>query len=103
MAAGDFRFQTIPTHTAVAVGTASITALAANPNREYALLINDSAVVMYLNLGGTAAANTGIRLAASGGSDEMTALHGNLYLGIVKVIAASGSGNNLLVLESADR
>lgn len=86
-------------HTSASVGTGSSTALAANTRRQYALLINDSTVVLYLNVGGTATANTGIRLNPNGGSYEMSQGAGNLDVRAVTVIAASGTGNNLIVTE----
>ena len=88
-----------PTHTAPTMSTTSATVLAANASRKYALITNDSDVVVYLNLTGTAVANTGIRLAASGGTYEMSGAYGNLTTGIIRGIAASGSGKVLLVTE----
>ena len=77
----------------MAAGPASTTALAANSSRKYALFVNDSSNVMYLNLGGTAAANTGIRINADGGSYEM--MPGNLFYGAVNFI---GTAADVLVV-----
>ncbi len=80
-----------PTHTAPSAGTALGTILASNANRLYALFINDSDTTVYLNLGGTAAANTGIRLNALGGAYEMSKKAGNLYTGVVTGISSADS------------
>jgi hypothetical protein len=74
-----------------------VAALAANTSRRWALFINDSSVVMYLMVGATAVANQGIRLQPGGGAFELSPNNGNLDLSAVNVIAASGSGNVLLV------
>ena len=64
--------STTPAHSAVTVGSSSTAALAANAHRKSALFINDSDETIYLSLGGTAAANTGVRLNSAGGSFEMS-------------------------------
>ena len=86
---------TVAAHTApvVAAGPASTTGLAANVNRKYALFVNDSANAIWLNLGGTAVADTGIRLNATGGSYEM--MPGNLWRGQVNFI---GTAADVLVV-----
>lgn len=86
------------THTEVTVDTSSTAVLSANSARRYALFINDSDTTMYLNLGGTAAANKGIRLNANGGNYEMTAGRGNVYQGAITVIC-SATPKTLLVTE----
>jgi len=85
----------VGTHTApvVAAGPSSTTALAASSARKYALFVNDGSNVMYLNLGGTAVANTGIRINASGGSYEM--MPGNMFYGAVNFI---GTAADVLVV-----
>ena len=88
---------TTPTHTAVNVTVASGAVLAANANRLYALLVNDSDAVIYIKLGAAAVANQGIRLNASGGSYEMSAMLGNLYTGAINGIHA-GVGNKALLM-----
>ena len=90
---------TTPTHTVVAVTTASGIALAANANRLYALLINDSDTVIYIKLGATAVANQGIRLSAGGGSYEMSKKLGNLYTGVINAIHGGTGDKTLLVTE----
>lgn len=87
-----------PAHTAPTIGSTSTSALASNANRKSALFVNDSDETIYLNLGGTAALNTGIRLNANGGSYEMSKEAGNLYTGAITAICASGS-KTLLVTE----
>lgn len=85
-------------HTAPSIGSSSTTALASNANRKAALLVNDSDETIYLNIGGTAAVNTGIRLNANGGSYEMSQELGNLSTAAITGISASGS-KTLLVTE----
>jgi hypothetical protein len=53
---------------------------------------------MYLNLGGTAEANKGIRLNANGGSYEMNVGTGTVYQGAITVIC-SATPKTLLVTE----
>lgn len=82
----------------VAVGIASVTVRAANAERRYLLLVNDSDTAIYVSLGTAAVLNTGIRLNALGGWYEM--LEGqNLYLGAVNAIAG-GAAKNLTYLEA---
>lgn len=88
------------THGTLAIGTVSGTVLAANPNRRYALFINDSDTVQYLQFGTAAALlNKGIRLAASGGSYEMTREKGNLFTGQVMGIS-SAAAKTVLITEA---
>lgn len=101
-----YRVQTVsgpaystPAHTAVlTTGGKSEVVLAARAGRQYALIVNDSDTTLYLALGAAAAANSGIRLNANGGSYEMSALTGNLYRGAVNVYCAS-AGKAVLVTE----
>lgn len=86
------------THTEVTALTSSTAVLSANRDRRYALFINDSDTTMYLALGDDAAANTGIRLNANGGSYEMTMGAGNVFKGAVNVIC-SATPKTLLVTE----
>lgn len=86
------------THSAVTVGSTDTSALASNVNRKSALFINDSDETIYLSIGGTAVANTGIRLNPNGGSYEMSKEQGNLSTAVIKAICSSGS-KNLLVTE----
>jgi hypothetical protein len=89
---------TTPTHAAVSVGTSSAQALAANANRKYALLQNDSDTDMYISLGASAALHQGVLLKASGGFYEMSEPAGNLYRGLVNVISTA-SGKNIMITE----
>lgn len=70
--------------------------LPANPGRSYALLVNDSDSVAYINLGGPAAANQGIRLNANGGSYEINST--NLFKGRIYAIS-TGATKKLMVTE----
>lgn len=59
------------------IGVASAVVVPANPQRVEVTICNDHATqVAYLSLGGTAVANTGIRLAAAGGSYTTQAFTG---------------------------
>lgn len=87
-----------PAHSAVSVGSSSTAIVSANSERKYLLLINDSDETIYVKLGAAAVANEGIRLAASGGSLELSVANGNLYAGAINGICASG-GKTLLVTE----
>ena len=94
MQVGDVTYGDAP----ITVGSESTPVLQANPNRKYALLVNDSDVVIYLRIGDDAHLNRGIRLNANGGSYEMSANIGNLDLRAINAIASS-SNKNLLVTE----
>jgi len=67
-----------------------------NPQRTYALLVNDSDAVAYISLGKPAEANRGIRLNASGGSYEINLT--NPYKGRIYAIS-TGAAKTLLVVE----
>jgi hypothetical protein len=87
-----------PTNGAVSVGIASTIVRAANVDRRYLLLVNDSDTDIYVALGAAAVLNTGIRLNAGGGWYEM--LDGqNLYRGAVNAIAAAA--NKILTIVEA--
>lgn len=86
------------THTAATIGATTGVALAANANRKYALLVNDSDSVIYIKFHAAAVANEGIRLNASGGSYEISAQQGNLDVRAINAIS-SGAGKVLLVTE----
>lgn len=90
---------TTPTHTAVNVTTVTGVVLAANANRRYALLVNDSDTVIYIMLGAAAVANQGIRINANGGNYEMSLMLGNLYTGAINGIHAGVGDKALLMLE----
>ncbi len=83
-------------HTTASITSASGAALAVNNDRKYALLINDGSVDVYLNLGGTAVANQGIRINANGGSYELSRDMGNLFDGVINGITASGTATVLV-------
>jgi hypothetical protein len=87
-----------PTHTVEQVGTTSISVLAANPKRRYALLINDGTEVIYIKLGATAVKNEGIRINANGGCYEISPAKNNLYHGAIYAVSNSNS-NDLLITE----
>jgi len=82
----------------VSVGDSTTAVLAENPNRSFALFINDSDTVIYLNIGGAAVLNDGVRLNPSGGAYEMSRALGNLDTQAVNAISSVAS-KNLLVVE----
>lgn len=85
-------------HTIATIGVASGVALAANANRKYALLVNDSDSAIYIKIGAAAVLSEGIRLNAGGGSYEMSVGYGNLDTRVINAIS-SGAGKVLLVTE----
>ncbi len=87
-----------PTHSFKTVTGTTQEALAANPDRRYALLINDSDEAMYLGIGVAAVANRGIRLNAAGGSYEISEEAGALFQDAINVIG--GTTKILLITEA---
>ena len=85
-------------HTPATIGIASSVALAANPARKYALLVNDSDSAIYIKIGAAAVASEGIRINPNGGSYEMSPAYGNLDTRVINAIS-SGAGKVLLVTE----
>ncbi len=83
-------------HTTASMTATSATVLAANGGRKYALVVNDGAADVYLNLGGTAVANQGIRINANGGSYELGSVIGGLFDGAINGITLSGSATVLV-------
>ncbi len=90
-----------PVHTEGSATDTTSAALAANDSRMYAMFQNDGDVTVYLRLGADAILNEGIRINANGGSYEISDRLGNLFLGAVNCIAASGT-NVVLVLEGTN-
>jgi hypothetical protein len=81
-----------PTNGSVSVGVGTTVVRAANPERRYLLLVNDSTTDIYLALGAAAVLYKGIRINANGGWYEM--LDGqNLYTGAVNAISAVAARN----------
>ena len=72
----------------VSVGATSTTVLAANADRRYAIIVNDSDENIYLKLGSSAEMNKGIRINSAGGT-----FMENIYTGIITGICSSGSKN----------
>lgn len=98
-----------PTHsTANVATTGASTVLAANANRKYAHLFNFStAAVIWLSLStATAVVGAGIPLNPAsatgqiGGSYEMSAQKGNLYVGAIGAIASATTAAALIITES---
>lgn len=88
-----------PTHSSSTIGTSSVTLLPKNAERFAALIQNDSAATVYIRIDGVAAqTSTGIRIAANGGSYEMSDQIGNLSVEAITAIAGSAD-NNVIVTE----
>lgn len=75
--------------------------VAANGDREYLIVINDSDTICYLAFGEAAVANSGVRLNASGGAYEMSRALGNLDTRAVNSI--NGTGDKTLCGTEASR
>jgi hypothetical protein len=89
---------TTVTHSVATAGVATSAMLAANANRKYALIVNDSDTVIYIKIGAAAVLNQGIRINANGGSYEMSNAIGNLNTGAINGIA-SAAAKNVIVTE----
>ena len=85
------------THSIGTAGLASSAMLAANVNRKWALLINDSDTPIYMKVNAAAVLNEGI-LINPGGSFEMSAANRNLSTAAINGIA-SAAGKNVCVTE----
>lgn len=79
------------THFSVTATATSGEVLAANANRSYALIINDSDTAQYLAFGTTAVVNTGVRINANGGSYEISRAANNLTGLAVNAVNGTGS------------
>jgi hypothetical protein len=87
-------------HGTAGVGTATGTAVPANDNRKYLLLINDSDTTMYLSLdGGAAVVNEGIRVNSGGSSYGMSFKGGDLFTGVITAIHGGTGTKKLLYTE----
>lgn len=89
--------------TVVAAADASTQVLAANPDRVYALIINDSDTTIYLRVGAAAELNKGIRLNAEGGSYEMASSLGNLSKAAIFAIHAETGVPKILLVVSGEQ
>lgn len=95
-----FRLTTTsPTNTGVNVAAATTQILAANTDRGYTAIVNDSDTVIYLALGAAAVLNQGIRLNARGGTFEITSV--NLWFGTINGIHG-GAGNKVVTVTEID-
>lgn len=97
--AGHLLSTTSPTNTGVNVGVASTAILAANTDRGYAAIVNDSDTAIYLALGAAAVLNQGIRLNARGGTFEIA--WGNLWRGTIYGIHGA-AGNKVVTVTEID-
>jgi hypothetical protein len=80
----------------VSIGNVSTLVLAANPDRRYLFLVNDSDESIYVSLGSAAVMNTGILLTSQGGA--LTLDTTTMWTGSVYAISATG-GKNLTICE----
>ncbi len=88
---------TTATHTSVTVLATTTVVLAANANRLYALIVNDSDEKIYVKIGANAVQSQGIPILPNG-SYEMSKAMGDLNVGAINGICASGS-KTMLVTE----
>jgi hypothetical protein len=91
---------TTVTHSVLTASSSSYIALAANTNRKYALVINNSTGVIYFKIGAAAVVNEGISLnptSVNGNRYEMSPALGNLNTGAIYAIV-SGSTTGVLSL-----
>jgi len=87
------------THTEATVGTSTGVVLAANADRSYVKIINDSDTIIYLKVGAAAVVNEGIRVEANGGVFDMSADLGNLDTRAINGINGVAAGKVMLVSE----
>lgn len=85
-----------PAHTEASVGVTTTAVLAANADRKYALIQNDSDSNIYIMIGASAELNHGILLPPKAGY-EMSAALGNLMLGAINGISTVAARNVLVV------
>lgn len=88
-----------PTYTTHDATTTSTEAVAANPDRRYLMIANNTDTPVYLMLGADAVVNEGIILAVKGARYEMSPALGNLMLGGVNCIHGGAGTAKLLILE----
>lgn len=86
------------THTKVITGLTSTQLVGENANRKYLLIINDSDTDIYINIGGTAVKNEGIRISANGGNFSMSYTEYNISTVAINGIS-TGEGKLVLVTE----
>ncbi len=82
-------------HTTVSVANTSTEIVAANTNRTYLLLVNDSDEDIYIKIGAAAVQGAGIRINSGGGSFEMSGRNGNLDTRVINGICATGTKDML--------
>ena len=82
----------------VTIGTASATLVAANDSRKYLHILNTGAAAIYLAFGATAVVGSGIYVAATSGTFEMTIDN----LTNEAVTAKSGGSGNVVYIQEAN-
>ena len=102
---GDPTVTISTTHAGISVNSsANSVALAANTQRRWALFVNHGSTPVFLAIAtstGTAVADKGIRLAATGGTFEMSPTHGNLDTRTVHAVTKTATGQILVVAEAS--
>ena len=83
------------------VDAASVVLVPPNRHRTALWIVNNSGVIINVNLGRPASMINGIRLNAGGGSLEINLT--NLFRGEITCIGATGTGNSILALELESR
>lgn len=86
----------LATNGKTAVGATDTVVLAADANRKWAVLTNDSDEAIYLGMGEAAVMNEGIRLdpvAATEPAGQYIINAGNRFTGAINAICASGAKN----------
>jgi len=85
--------------TTASIGNTSTLALAANANRRYALLMNNSDTDIYLTIGAAAVVGQGILLLSPAGAYEMSPKFGNLVSAAIYAVHGGTGNKSLLVTE----
>ena len=88
-------------HTAVNVTTGSGAVLAANVERKWAIIENDSDFNIYCKIGAAAVLNQGIRINAAGGSLEISSALNNYTTDAINCIHGDAGNKVMLVTEGS--
>lgn len=88
------------THSSQGLAQTSVQLCPANQTRAFLSICNDSAVVVYVTIDGSAAAqNKGIRLNAAGSAGDRIIFDSYVPAKAINAISATGSANKVLVTE----
>ena len=89
--------ETSWTHTSTNVTTSTTAVLAANVERKWALIENDSDANFYCKIGAAAVVNQGIRINAAGGTLEISSALNNYTTDAINCIHG-GTGNKVALV-----